>query len=106
MRRLIFLLIGGLVISCTQFNLSHEDGGLSVATDGAGQGPDVTSPVSPPNVAGAAVDAPVVEFDGGGRAIDPACPTVFHQCPLVGCVDSRSPDHCGASCSPCPSVLG
>jgi hypothetical protein len=48
--------------------------------------------------------------DAGLRTDDKAdagaCLPGENACPGLGCVDSKSPEHCGGSCSPCPSIPG
>jgi hypothetical protein len=45
---------------------------------------------------------------GGGTAGPPItdCPAGLHYCPLMGCVDSKSPTSCGLSCDACPTITG
>jgi hypothetical protein len=93
-----------VAISCSQLNVSDPNDGASApgpspavgAGGGVAAGSDAGSSGGPP------VDAPVVE--AGGRPQDPGCQPGYHVCAGLGCVDSRSADHCGTACSPCPPV--
>jgi hypothetical protein len=98
-----------LLVSCSQLNVLPPDDGGSPVTGGGTSG-QAGGPGGNGGMPIAAIDAPVATAGGsggaGGQPTDPACQPGFHQCGGGGCVDSRSPEHCGLACSPCPPVTG
>src|SRR3954447_18393767 len=110
MSRTLFICIVVVLSSCSQFNvLPIEDGGAvsaggqpGPAGGGGGAGAQAGAMGGQPG----SLDAPVAGAGGGAPPSDPGCPSGSHQCAGGGCVDSRSPEHCGLSCSPCPTVAG
>jgi hypothetical protein len=77
-----------------------------------GEGPGTTDArptVASDGPAGAGLDA---EPGDGPAAPDPGtmdpppCGPDQQACPGLGCVDIKSPEHCGRSCAPCPSIAG
>jgi hypothetical protein len=87
-------------VSC----VSPRDVPLPLPVDGPAQRADARPGQAADGPGGTGEDGP-----GSGGSVDPdpaACAPGEQLCPGVGCVDRTSPEHCGQSCAPCPSITG